>query len=936
MNTAPGASSRNMAAMAGNTRPRDYSNSIPLNSADKDRASQPNPWGNSIWNTPASGFGFGSAGRDNSRPRDNSAIGGASDLAERKTGSGSLVASSETEWRPSARPAWGETPSGSIPQVRSSGVSPSRKRSIAQPQPPQQYVDNSSAFFPSSRGSLAGQGSLSKLAKPFLDPTSTNFTSTSQIEALNTGFTNFGFGQADVISQRPDTGVTSWPDTSSMHSPSDDRRSVANSEYFAPSSGAPSRSGSLPPSRHGAEPAQYNQSMDAFSRFPQAAQRQASSFSLANGRIFQERSGSVQSDSFNTFGRLGHDQEQEARIAVQRSSMSINGFTPSFTPGQGANVPRDSYPDVQLPARADGGHYKTAGTYTPDSYTNGQVNDPNVQFSNFQFDSSQSAPNGTGVRQSPYYSHTPVYDHLNPFRSEQTLSHPNNIAHVTNKLAGYQNQVQQQERRPFNPPSQAHQQQYQPLLPAQLRPPYYYPYPIPNGMQMQLTAIPPHMAMTPLAPMMPVQQQQPPQGPRARQASEGTGMMSDRLVDFKREQKSSKRFELTDVFGHVVEFAGDQHGSRFIQQKLETANSEVKQQIFQELEENSLQLMQDVFGNYVIQKFFEHGDQTQKKILVGKMKGHVLELANQMYACRVVQKALEHALTDQQAAMVKELEKDVLKTVKDQNGNHVIQKVIDRVPMHHVQNVVEAFRGNVGLLSVNSYGCRVIQRLLEKVEEPQRRFIMTELHAEGSKLITDQYGNYVTQHVIEHGLPEDQAKIVALIKAQFIMFSKHKFASNVVERCLICSSDEQRRELVSVVLAKNERGDSNVMNLLRDGYGNYVIQQLLEILGREDYDSFVAALKPELEKAKKLISGKQCVSVEKKMYRYDRIDSPTMPRDDAPPTPGLSSSAHSPQSSSLPSTNTSTIDEPVHSATSNGKHHVANVTGGVNIGETTS
>jgi mRNA-binding protein PUF3 len=211
--------------------------------------------------------------------------------------------------------------------------------------------------------------------------------------------------------------------------------------------------------------------------------------------------------------------------------------------------------------------------------------------------------------------------------------------------------------------------------------------------------------------------------------------------------------------------------------------------------------------------------------------------------------------------MVKELEKDVLKTVKDQNGNHVIQKVIDRVPMQYIQRIVEAFRGNVGVLSVNSYGCRVIQRLLEKVPEPQRRFIMTELHAEGPKLITDQYGNYVTQHVIEHGLPEDRAKIVALIKAQFLTFSKHKFASNVVEQCLKCSDDAQRRELVSVILAKNERGESNVMNLLRDGYGNYVIQKMLDTLNRDDYEDFVQALKPELEKAKKVIPGKQCVSV---------------------------------------------------------------------------
>jgi mRNA-binding protein PUF3 len=57
------------------------------------------------------------------------------------------------------------------------------------------------------------------------------------------------------------------------------------------------------------------------------------------------------------------------------------------------------------------------------------------------------------------------------------------------------------------------------------------------------------------------------------------------------------------------------------------------------------------------------------------------------------------------------------------------------------------------------------------------------------------------------------------------------------------------------------------------------------------------------------------------MYRYDRVDSPTMPRDsnesnDAPPTPALSSSAQSPRSSTIPSASTSTIDDPVHSAIS--------------------
>jgi mRNA-binding protein PUF3 len=223
-----------------------------------------------------------------------------------------------------------------------------------------------------------------------------------------------------------------------------------------------------------------------------------------------------------------------------------------------------------------------------------------------------------------------VHDRLNPYSSEQTLSHPNNLALVQTKLAGYQFQ---QERRNHHPHNQFQQQQFQHMLPAaQLRHPYVYQFAMPNGMPM--SSLPPHMAMATMSPMMPVL---PPRGPREQQSG-GSEILGLKLAEFRKESKQNKRWELTDIYDDVVEFAGDQHGSRFIQQKLETANSEVKDKIFKELEPNALQLMQDVFGNYVIQKFFEHGDQTQKKILGRKMKGHVLSLANQMYACRVVQK----------------------------------------------------------------------------------------------------------------------------------------------------------------------------------------------------------------------------------------------------------------------------------------------------------
>ena len=77
--------------------------------------------------------------------------------------------------------------------------------------------------------------------------------------------------------------------------------------------------------------------------------------------------------------------------------------------------------------------------------------------------------------------------------------------------------------------------------------------------------------------------------------------------------------QLREITNHIVEFSQDQHGSRFIQQKLERASAAEKQLVFQEILSAAYNLMTDVFGNYVIQKFFEFGTTEQKSQLVQKV-----------------------------------------------------------------------------------------------------------------------------------------------------------------------------------------------------------------------------------------------------------------------------------------------------------------------------
>jgi mRNA-binding protein PUF3 len=182
---------------------------------------------------------------------------------------------------------------------------------------------------------------------------------------------------------------------------------------------------------------------------------------------------------------------------------------------------------------------------------------------------------------------------------------------------------------------------------------------------------------------------------------------------------------------------------------------------------------------------------------------------------------LEHILSDQQAELIQELEDHVIRCIKDQNGNHVIQKAIQCLDSRRVQFILDAIDGQIGALANHPYGCRVIQRVLETCVEPAKRRIFAELHAYGSTLISDQFGNYVAQNMMQHGSPEDRAKVINLVKQNLVALAKHKFASNVVERCLVDGTPQQRRELMDELVSRHDA----TYQLLKDQFGNYVIRK---------------------------------------------------------------------------------------------------------------
>ncbi|KAM7253832.1 hypothetical protein ACFE04_031514 [Oxalis oulophora] len=353
---------------------------------------------------------------------------------------------------------------------------------------------------------------------------------------------------------------------------------------------------------------------------------------------------------------------------------------------------------------------------------------------------------------------------------------------------------------------------------------------------------------------------------------------------------SSRKFELSDIAGRIVEFSVDQHGSRFIQQKLEQCNMEDKASVFIEVVPHASKLITDVFGNYVIQKFFEHGSPEQRRELADQLVGHMLPLCLQMYGCRVIQKALEVIELDQKIKLVSELDGHVMKCVRDQNGNHVIQKCIECLPAEKIGFIMSAFQGQIATLSTHPYGCRVIQRILEHgSDELQCQCIVDEILEYACVLAEDQYGNYVIQsvhvrvmqngllcgpvfdlpfinnlHVLERGKPHERSQIINNLTGKIVQMSQHKYASNVIEKCLRFGDALQRERLIDEILGHSD-GNDILLTMMKDQFANYVVQKIFETGTDRQQEILLNNIRDNLHALKKYTYGKHIV------LRYEQL-----------------------------------------------------------------
>lgn len=312
----------------------------------------------------------------------------------------------------------------------------------------------------------------------------------------------------------------------------------------------------------------------------------------------------------------------------------------------------------------------------------------------------------------------------------------------------------------------------------------------------------------------------------------------------------------------IYDLCKDQHGCRYLQKKLEERNPEQVHMIWLETNQHVIELMTDPFGNYLCQKLLEFCNDDERTVLIQNASQDMVRIALNQHGTRALQKMIEYVNTPQQVHLIIEaLRFRVVELIQDLNGNHVIQKCLNKLTSVDAQFIFDAVGNNCIEVGTHRHGCCVLQRCIDHASGDQKQWLVGRITEHARILVQDPFGNYVVQYIIDLNEPSFTEPVVSMFQGCIGQLSRHKFSSNVIEKCLRCAQPPSKDLIVEEMLPPAE-----IERLLRDSFANYVIQTALEFATPQLKFRLVEAIRPILPQIRTTPYGRR---IQAKISTYD-------------------------------------------------------------------
>jgi len=291
-----------------------------------------------------------------------------------------------------------------------------------------------------------------------------------------------------------------------------------------------------------------------------------------------------------------------------------------------------------------------------------------------------------------------------------------------------------------------------------------------------------------------------------------------------------------------VGMAKDRTKCRQLQTEIEEGNQEFRNMVFRAISSSLLSLICDGAANFVLQKLLEYITPENKKLFLDAFQTNLLQIVDNQCGCRVVQKFIECSEKPLIDSLFLIALPSLIPLCQSLNGNRIVQLFIDALP-ERVPLIIQTIHPKVCDLVVDNCGCRVVQHLFTPYDAEKLKPLIREVMKDSPVLAKNQYGNYVIQNIIEEGTDQQFVEILESFKKDFYDFSTHKFASNVIEKCIKkADSDQQTQIFREIIGSDGYYHKDRIKHMIGDQFGNYVIQRIIEYGSKGQKDAIAQVL----------------------------------------------------------------------------------------------
>ena len=319
----------------------------------------------------------------------------------------------------------------------------------------------------------------------------------------------------------------------------------------------------------------------------------------------------------------------------------------------------------------------------------------------------------------------------------------------------------------------------------------------------------------------------------------------------------------------------DQNGSRLLQIKLRNNIKYTNDVFFPYLcknysEKEFINLMCDQFGNYLFQAVIDVLSIENLNIFLNIIENNFYEIGINTFGTRVLQKLI--SIIDNKNDIFDKFNKILFKSIDKfiltSHGNHIIQKYIEKITFPKNELIYDYIKKNFFSISTNKFGCCTIQKCLQISPLHIREQILKLFFDNIFILLREQYGTYVFQYIIEREPLDLKIKTIKSILPQLLFICKTKYSSNAIEKCL----EFNCKDIHSILLEKILEKEENIIELITNPFGNYIIQKALCVCDEKSYDYLLKVIGNNFNEIKKLSFGfkliSKLISTHKKLSTY--------------------------------------------------------------------